>query len=194
MNRLDGLLLSFAQQVNLLVYTLSHFNQSGLLGEAIIHGVDSTELATDCRLPLATLEINGKKIRIYNDLDCDCGKRHNKRDKSMYVIGYRLHTLTAIDVRTGHSFPLVSLLAPANIMTAISCRSGPGWPKPWGSNYGWQPQMRPLPIKTTPCFREPAYGWPPAVFQGASSGAYRCPARCGLLSWRLHDCHAPSGG
>jgi len=47
-------------------------------------------------------------------IDCDCGKRRNKRDKSIYVIGYRLHTLTAIDAKTGHSFPLVSLLAPAN--------------------------------------------------------------------------------
>lgn len=32
----------------------------------------------------------------------------------MYVIGYRLHILTAIDARTGHRFPLISLLAPAN--------------------------------------------------------------------------------
>jgi hypothetical protein len=106
--------LSFVQQVNLLVYMLHHFNQSGLLGDAILHGVDSTELASDCKRPLATMEINGKKIRIYNDLDCDCGKRRNKRDKSAYVIGYRLQTLTAIDAKTGHSFPLVSLLAPAN--------------------------------------------------------------------------------
>ena len=30
------------------------------------------------------------------------------------MIGYRLHTLAAIDAKTGHSFPLVSLLAPAN--------------------------------------------------------------------------------
>ncbi len=106
--------LTFRQQVNLLVYMLYHFNQSGLLGKAIVHGVDSTELATDCKCPLVTLKINGKKIRIYKDLDCDCGKRRNKRDKSPYVIGYRLHSLTAIDVKTGHSFPLVSLLAPAN--------------------------------------------------------------------------------
>jgi hypothetical protein len=63
---------------------------------------------------LTTLKINGKKIRIYGDLDCDCGKRRNKRDKSPYVIGYRLHTLTAIDATTGHSYPLASLLAPAN--------------------------------------------------------------------------------
>jgi hypothetical protein len=106
--------LSFVQQINLLVYILHHFNKSGLLGNAVLHGIDSTELANDCTRPLATLNIKGKKIRIYNDLDCDCGKRRNKRDKSVYVIGYRLHTLTAIDAQTGHSFPLVSLLAPAN--------------------------------------------------------------------------------
>ena len=106
--------LTFTQQVNLLVYILHHFNRSGLLGDNILHGVDSTELASDCKLPLATIDIKGQKIRIYNDIDCDCGKRRNKRDKSVYVIGYRLHTLTAIDAQTGHSFPLVSLLAPAN--------------------------------------------------------------------------------
>ena len=106
--------LTFTQQVNLLVYMLYHFNQSGLLGDAFLHGVDSTELATDCKHPLATLKIHGKKIRIYGDIDCDCGKRRNKRDKSPYVIGYRLHTLTAIDATNGHSFPLASLLAPAN--------------------------------------------------------------------------------
>ncbi len=107
--------LTFAQQVNLLVYILYHFQQAGLLGDHILHGVDSTELASDyCKLPLATLDINGSKIRIYNDIDCDCGKRRNKRDKSNYVIGYRLHTLTAIDAETGHSFPIVSVLASAN--------------------------------------------------------------------------------
>jgi hypothetical protein len=106
--------LSFVQQINLLVYILHHFKQSGLLGDCHLHGVDSTELANDCKIPLASLNINGKKIRVYNDIDCDCGVRRNKRDKSLYVVGYRLHTLTAIDAKTGHSFPLVSLLAPAN--------------------------------------------------------------------------------
>jgi hypothetical protein len=106
--------LSFSQQINLLVYILHHFYQSGLLGDHVLHGIDSTELANDCRVPLASLNIKGKKIRIYNDIDCDCGKRRNKRDKSPYVIGYRLHTLTAIDAQTGQSFSLVSLLAPAN--------------------------------------------------------------------------------
>jgi hypothetical protein len=106
--------LSFVQQINLLVYILHHFKQTGLLGDCHLHGIDSTELANDCKVPLASLEINGKKIRIYHDIDCDCGARRNKRDKSKYVIGYRLHTLTAIDAKSGHSFPLVSLLAPAN--------------------------------------------------------------------------------
>ena len=73
-----------------------------------------SELANECKIPLASLNVNGQNIRIYNDLDSDCGKRRNKRDKSVYVIGYRLHTLTAIDAETGHSFPIISLLAPAN--------------------------------------------------------------------------------
>lgn len=106
--------LSFTQQINLMMYFLHYFKQSGLLGDCHLHGVDSTELANECRIPLASIEINGKKIRIYNDIDCDCGARRNKRDKSKFVVGYRLHTLTAIDAKTGHSFPLVSLLAPAN--------------------------------------------------------------------------------
>lgn len=106
--------LSFTQQINLLVYILHYFYQSGLLGDCVLHGIDSTELANDCRVPLASLNIKGKKIRIYNDIDCDCGKRRKKRDKSAFVIGYRLHTLTTIDAQTGLSFPLVSLLAPAN--------------------------------------------------------------------------------
>ncbi len=106
--------LSFVQQTNLLIYFLHHFKQSGLLGDCHLHGVDSTELVNYCKAPLASIAIKGKKIRIYNDIDCDCGPRRNKRDKSAYVVGYRLHTLTAIDAKTGHSFPLASLLAPAN--------------------------------------------------------------------------------
>jgi hypothetical protein len=102
--------ISFVQQVNLLVYILHHFFQSGLLGDNKLHAIDSTELANDCKLPLASLEIKGQKIRIYSDIDIDCGKRRNKRNKSVYVIGYRLHTLTAIDAKSGQSFPLVSLL------------------------------------------------------------------------------------
>jgi len=106
--------LSFPQLVNLTVYILHHFKQCGFLDDGILHCVDSTELAVECQQLLATLTINGKKIRIYDDIDCDCGKRRTKRDKSIYVVGYRLHTLTAINAATGQSFPLISLLAPAN--------------------------------------------------------------------------------
>jgi len=106
--------LSFKQLVNLTVYILHHFKQCGFLDEGIVHCVDSTELAVECQKLLATLTIKGKKIRIYDDIDCDCGKRRKKRDKSIYVVGYRLHTLTAINAKTGQSFPLISLLAPAN--------------------------------------------------------------------------------
>ena len=106
--------LSFTQMVNLTVYILHHFFQSGLLGNQVLHAIDSTELASECQRLLATVTIKGKKIRIYNDIDCDCGKRRKKRDKSIYVVGYRVHTLTVINANTGHSFPLVSLLAPAN--------------------------------------------------------------------------------
>ena len=106
--------ITFSQMVNVLVYILHHFYKSGTLDNCVLHGVDSTELANDHKVPLCCIEVNGQKIRIYNDIDCDCGKRRNKRDKSPYVIGYRMHTLTAINAETGHSFPLVSLLAPAN--------------------------------------------------------------------------------
>lgn len=106
--------VSFVQMVNLLVYILHLFFQGGVLGERLIHAIDSTEIANDSFRPLASLEIQGQKIRIYDDLDCDCGKRRQKRDKSPYVVGYRLHTLTAIDADTGQSVALLSVLAPAN--------------------------------------------------------------------------------
>lgn len=106
--------LSFAQLMNLMVYILHKFMETGILGQNVLHCVDSSELAVECCRPLATLKIANKNIRIYNDLDCDCGKRRKKRDKSIYVVGYRLHTLTAIDPASGQSYPLISLLAPAN--------------------------------------------------------------------------------
>lgn len=106
--------LSFKQVMNIFVYILHHFYESGCLENTVIHGVDSTELPVETKYPLCTVEAKGKKIRIYSDLDCDCGKRRNKRDKSHYVVGYRLHTLTAMNPSTGHSFPLVSVVAAAN--------------------------------------------------------------------------------
>lgn len=45
--------ITFVQQVNLMVYILHHFHQSGRLGDCLLHGIDSTELANDCNYPLA---------------------------------------------------------------------------------------------------------------------------------------------
>ncbi len=106
--------LRFHQLMNVLVYFLHHFYKSGCLENTVIHGVDSSELPSEINYPLCTIEVKGKKVRIYSDLDCDCGRLRNKRDKSFYVIGYRLHTLTAINPATGHSFPLVSIVGAAN--------------------------------------------------------------------------------
>jgi len=106
--------LHFRQVMNVFVYILHYFYKSGCLESTVIHGVDSTELPAEVNYPLCTVKIKNQKIRIYSDLDCDCGQRRNKRDKSHYVIGYRLHTLTAINPSTGHSFPLVSVVAAAN--------------------------------------------------------------------------------
>ena len=89
--------LTFTQLVNLTVYILYHLRENGILGEGFVHCVDSSELPIDRQHLLATLTIKGKKIRIYDDIDCDCGKRRKKRDKSVYVVGYRMHTLTAIN-------------------------------------------------------------------------------------------------
>jgi hypothetical protein len=106
--------LSFAQLVNLNVYFLYLLKSKGMLEPFNVHFVDSTELAVDRQHLLAKIKIGNQNIRIYEDIDCDCGKRRNKPDKSIYVVGYRLHALAAIDPNTGRSIPLVSLLAPAN--------------------------------------------------------------------------------
>lgn len=106
--------LSFPQLMNILGYILHYFHKFGYLENSIVHGIDSTELPAEINYPLCVINVKGKKIRIYSDLDCDCGKRRSKRDKSQYVIGYRMHTLTAINPSTGHSFPLVSIVGSAN--------------------------------------------------------------------------------
>ena len=111
--------LAFSQIANVLVYILYHFFKSGILSKDGLFGVDSTELANEYCRPICTIEVKGKNkdkkiVKIYTDLDCDCGTRRKKRDKSTYFVGYRLHTLTAINAKTGHNFPLMSLLAPGN--------------------------------------------------------------------------------
>ena len=106
--------LTFVQSMNLTVYFLSQIRKAGIFEGHYLHCVDSTELAVDRAHLLASLDIQGHKIRVYDDLDCDCGSRRKKRDKSIYVVGYRMHTLPAVHPETGHSLPLVSLLAAAN--------------------------------------------------------------------------------
>jgi len=106
--------LTYTQLVNLNVYFLYLLQNQGVLASHKIHFIDSTELAVDRAQLLAKIKIGKKNIRIYDDIDCDCGRRRNKRDKSVYVVGYRMHTLAAIDPDSGHSIPLISVLAPAN--------------------------------------------------------------------------------
>ena len=60
------------------------------------------------------IKFNGEEIRIYHDIDADCGSRRTKRDKANFVVGYRLHTLTVIDPATKKAYPLLSLVAAAN--------------------------------------------------------------------------------
>ena len=67
-----------------------------------------------CSYPLFKIKFNGEEIRIYQDIDADCGSRRNKRDKAQFVVGYRLHTLTVIDPATQKAYPLLSLVAAAN--------------------------------------------------------------------------------
>lgn len=106
--------LSFTRMINLNVYFLYLFQSKGMLDPFNVHFVDSTELAVDRQHLLAKFKIGNRNIRIYDDIDCDCGKRRNKRDKSIYVVGYRLHALAAINPDNGQSIPLISVLAPAN--------------------------------------------------------------------------------
>lgn len=108
--------LTFEMRVNLMVYIMQHFLSSGRLGEGILHMIDSTDVATKINTrPLGKIEMpDGKFVRFYADLSCDCGSRRNKRDKSKMFVGYRVHTLCVADVASGIAFPLLSLATAAN--------------------------------------------------------------------------------
>jgi hypothetical protein len=108
--------LTIAQMLNLMVYA-THLLLPRLKPSYPFRlgGVDSSDLASSCGpVPLATLTVGDKTVRIYSELDADCGKRRKKRNKSEYFIGYRLHTLVMLDPQTGHHYPLLSMVAPAN--------------------------------------------------------------------------------
>lgn len=108
--------LSLAQMINLMVYVTYLLNKSGKIAHPFeLCGVDSSDLAANCRpYPLAKVKVGDKTVRIYSELDVDCGKRRKKRDKSDFFVGYRLHTLVAINPENGHNYPLFSLVAPGN--------------------------------------------------------------------------------
>jgi hypothetical protein len=111
--------LTYEQQLNLLVYVLTLFKQSGFLSGKVFHGIDGTDLAAKISsYPIKSIEvkISGKKekLSVYSTLDADCGERRNKSDKSKFFVGYRIHTLSVINAETGMAYPLISLLAPAS--------------------------------------------------------------------------------
>jgi len=108
--------LTIAQIINLMVYATHLLLQRIKLPHPFhICGVDSSDLASSCSpVPLATLDVVNKKVRIYSELDADCGKRRKKRNKSEYFVGYRLHTLVVLEPGTGRHYPLLSMVAPAN--------------------------------------------------------------------------------
>jgi len=107
--------LPYEKLVNVMVYFIHLFLNEKKLSKNIFYAVDSTELAERIRtFPLAKIKVGAKHIRIYQDIDADCGTRSQKRDKAKFVVGYRLHTLTVIDAEKEVAFPLLSVLAPAN--------------------------------------------------------------------------------
>jgi len=81
--------ITIAQTLNLMVYAAHLLLQRIKLPHPVqIGGVDSSDLASSCGpVPLATLTVGDKKVRIYSELDADCGKRRKKRIKSGYFVG-----------------------------------------------------------------------------------------------------------
>lgn len=107
---------TITHMINVTVYVLHLLIQSGKVPYPFaICGVDSTDCAVPCNAyPLATIAVGDKKVRIYSNIDVDCGPRRSKRNKSAFFVGYRIHTLAAIDPETGNSIPVCSMIAPAN--------------------------------------------------------------------------------
>lgn len=107
--------LSWRKLINIMVYFIYLFLKHKKLPKDVTYAIDSTELAEKISTyPLVKMKYKGEEIRIYQDIDADCGSRRSKRDKAKFVVGYRLHTLTVIDPQTQKAYPLLSLLAAAN--------------------------------------------------------------------------------
>lgn len=107
--------VNFGQLTNIMVYFICLFLEKRPLSSSSFYAVDSSEIAAKVSpYPLYKLKIGGQYIRFYQDLDADVGRRRQKRDKSVFVVGYRIHTLTVIDAESEMAYPLLSLFAPAN--------------------------------------------------------------------------------
>lgn len=111
--------LVYHQQLNLMVYILTLFKQSGFFKGKVFHGIDGTDLAAKISsFPLESIEVklSGKKekLSVYGTLDADCGERRTKSDKSKFFVGYRIHTLSVINAESEMAYPLISILAPAS--------------------------------------------------------------------------------
>jgi hypothetical protein len=107
--------LTFNKLLNVMVYIICLFLDNKPLSPATFYAMDSSEIAAKTSpYPLFKMKLGDKWVRVYQDIDADCGTRRQKRDKSTFVVGYRLHTLTVIDAQTESAYPLLSILAPAN--------------------------------------------------------------------------------
>ena len=107
--------LPLKKLLNVMVYIICLFLENKPLSRSTFYAMDSTEIAAKTSpYPLFKMKLGDKWIRVYQDIDADCGTRRQKRDKSTFVVGYRLHTLTVIDAKTEIAYPLLSILAPAN--------------------------------------------------------------------------------
>ena len=107
--------MPYNKLVNVMVFFIHLFLNKKQLSKNIFYAVDSTDLAERINnYPIAKIKVGDKEVRIYRDIDADCGTRSKKRDKAKFVVGYRLHTLTVIDAEKEIAFPLLSVLAPAN--------------------------------------------------------------------------------
>jgi hypothetical protein len=77
------------QRLNLLVYATRLLLQRLKPPQPFHLGrVDSSDLASSCgSVPPATLTVGDKKVRIYAELEADCGQRRKKKNKSEYFVG-----------------------------------------------------------------------------------------------------------
>jgi hypothetical protein len=111
--------MTWKQQLNILVYFLTHFFDSGPGKRSFYYALDGTDLAAKMvSHPLATIKVDldGKEehISIYSQYDTDCGERRNKSDRSKFFVGYKVHTLSVLNPITGKAYALLSVVTGAN--------------------------------------------------------------------------------